>query len=118
MHDCSICGMPIDGVGIYTRITYPTGQEGAHFECIYTPGVVRLVAAYTNLRMLWRRVRPSRFVFVHFAPWKELGDWRTWMRGWEISIPRWKNWHRFYIMTPVVVFGINGWIFWGKKPWG
>ncbi len=38
--------------------------------------------------------------------------------NWECYIPKWQNWDRFILNTPIFLFSVSGWIFFGKKPKG
>jgi hypothetical protein len=48
------------------------------------------------------------FQFIYFK-----NDWN--LKDWSITIPKIKNWSRLEIWTPIFVFGIQGYNFFGKK---
>lgn len=35
--------------------------------------------------------------------------------NWEIGNPKFKNWRRVFILTPILEFCILGWLFWGQR---
>jgi len=59
-------------------------------------GAIGITTKYTTL-------------ILYFSP-------KTWWWDWRIDIPKFKNWHRFLLATPVLIFTISGWLFWGKRP--
>lgn len=50
---------------------------------------------------------------INFRDWIDKNAWKN---CWMVEIPKYQNWHRFQIMTPLIDFWINGWLFFGKKP--
>lgn len=63
---------------------------------------------YLMIKKLLKKLMTNKYYFITFYwPW----EW-----DWYIMIPKRKNWFRFTVDTPIFSFGINGWLFWGKKP--
>jgi hypothetical protein len=58
----------------------------------------------------------TKYFTFELVPLRELSDPLTWTRMWQFTVPRYKNWYRLVVFTPLFSFHISGWLFWGRKP--